>query len=145
MSTHKHFDKICCVALAVTLLFTILLMNAAKLGIYKSATVMGYEDKIFDTSTVHTINIIMDDWDEFIANCKSEEYSACTVEIDNETYKNVAIRGKGNTSLTQVESYGNGRYSFKIEFDHYDDTRSYYGLDKLCLNNIIQDNTYMMD
>lgn len=34
---------------------------------------------------------------------------------------------------------------FKIEFDHYDSTKSYYGLDKLSLNNIIQDNTYMKD
>ncbi len=65
--------------------------------------------------------------------------------IDDETYKNVAIRGKGNTSLSQVSSYGNDRYSFKIEFDHYDSSNTYYGLDKLCLNNIIQDNTFMKD
>ena len=145
MSTHKHFDKICCVVLAVTLLLTALFMNAESLGVQKASTVMGYENKLFDTSTVHTIDIIMDDWDEFTANCKSEEYYACSVVIDNEAYKNVAIRGKGNTSLTQVESYGNNRYSFKIEFDHYDSTNTYYGLDKLCLNNIIQDNTYMKD
>ena len=145
MSTHKHFDKICCVVLAVTLLLTALFMNAENLGVHKASTVMGYENKLFDTSTVHTIDIIMDDWDEFTANCKSEEYYTCSVVIDNEAYKNVAIRGKGNTSLTQVESYGNGRYSFKIEFDHYDSTKTYYGLDKLCLNNIIQDNTLMKD
>lgn len=57
----------------------------------------------------------------------------------------MAIRAKGNTSLTQVQSYGNNRYSFKIEFDHYDSTKNYCGLDKLCLNNIIQDNTCMKD
>lgn len=44
-----------------------------------------------------------------------------------------------------MSSYGNNRYSFKIEFDHYDSTKSYHGLDKLCLNNIVQDNTYMKD
>lgn len=145
MSTHKHFDKICYVVLAATLIFTILFMNAEKLGIQKASSVMGYEDKLFDTSTVHTINIILDDWDVFTANCKSEEYYTCTLEIDDEIYKNVAIRGKGNTSLTQVESYGNDRYSFKVEFDHHDSTKSYHGLDKLALNNIIQDNTYMKD
>lgn len=145
MSTHRHFDKICCVVLAVTLLLTALFANAENLGVKKSSAVMGYESKLFDTSTVHTVDIVMDDWDEFIANCKSEEYYACSVVIDNEAYDNVAIRGKGNTSLTQVESYGNDRYSFKIEFDHYDSSKTYYGLDKLCLNNIIQDNTYMKD
>lgn len=57
----------------------------------------------------------------------------------------MAIRGKGNTSLTQVEQYGNSRYSFKVEFDHYDNALSYYGLDKLSLNNLIQDNTMLKD
>ncbi len=142
MSTHKYFDKICCVVLALTLILTVLFMNAESLGIHKSTSVMGYEKTLFDTTRVHTIDIIMDDWDEFIANCKSEEYYTCSVVIDSESYKNVAIRGKGNTSLSQVT---NDRYSYKIEFDHYDSTNTYYGLDKLCLNNIIQDNTYMKD
>lgn len=142
MSTHKSFDKICCVVLVLALALTVLFINAEQFGVQKASTVMGYEKKLFDTSKVHTINIIMDDWDEFTANCKSEEYYSCTVVIDNEAYKNVAIRGKGNTSLRQVT---NDRYSYKIEFDHYDSINTYYGLDKLCLNNIIQDNTYMKD
>ncbi len=145
MSTHKNFDKICCVVLALTVIITVLFINGESLGIKKASSVMGYEKKLFDTSYVHTVNIITDDWDDFISNCTSEEYYTCTVVIDNEAYKNVAIRGKGNTSLTQVASYGNNRYSFKIEFDHYDSSKTYYGLDKLCLNNIIQDNTYMKD
>ena len=145
MSTHKAIDKICCVVFAFTLVLTVLFMNAEKFGIQKVYAVMGYEQKLFDTSKVHAINIVMDDWEDFIDNCTSEEYYDCTVVIDGEAYKNVAIRGKGNTSLTQVSSYGNDRYSFKIEFDHYDNTNNYYGLDKLCLNNIIQDNTYMKD
>ncbi len=145
MSTHKHFDKICWIILCVTLVVTVLFINAERFGVDKQATIMGYEKKLFETSTVHNMDIIMDDWDEFIDSCETEEYYNCTVVIDNEAYKNVAIRGKGNTSLTQVKSYGNDRYSFKIEFDHFDDTNNYYGLDKLCLNNIIQDNTYMKD
>ena len=142
MSTHKHFDKICCVVLALTLILTVLFVNAEHFGVQKASSVMGYEKTLFDTSKVHNINIIMEDWDEFTNNCKSEEYYNCTVVIDNKAYKNVAIRGKGNTSLSQVT---NDRYSYKIEFDHYDSTNTYYGLDKLCLNNIIQDNTYMKD
>lgn len=145
MSTHKHFDKICCVVIGFMLILTVFFMNVEAFGVSKEATVMGYEDKLFDTSIVHTLNIVIDDWDEFTDNCQSEEYYDCTVVIDGETYKNVAIRGKGNTSLSQVSSYENDRYSFKIEFDHYDNANTYYGLDKLCLNNIIQDNTYMKD
>ena len=142
MSTHKNINIICYVAIGCCLILTIFLMNASKIGITKSNKAMGYEDKLFDTSAVHSIDITMDNWDEFIADCKSEEYYDCAVTIDDEIYKNVAIRGKGNTSLSQVN---NDRYSFKIEFDHYDDANTYHGLDKLCLNNIIQDNTYMKD
>lgn len=142
MSTHKHIDRICCAALLLALVLTALFVNGESLGLKKTSTAMAYETALFDTSKVHTINIIMDDWDEFTANCKSEEYYACTVVIDGETFKNVAIRGKGNTSLSQVT---NDRYSYKIEFDHYTDALTYHGLDKLCLNNIIQDNTYMKD
>ncbi|MCM1040250.1 MAG: CotH kinase family protein [Ruminococcus sp.] len=145
MSTSKHIDKICCAALAFVLLLTFLFINADKLGVQAVSASPGYESRLFDTSAVHTIDIIMDDWDSFIENCRNEEYEVCTVLIDGEAYKNVGIRAKGNTSLTTVESYGNDRYSFKIEFDHYDNANTYYGLDKLCLNNIVQDNTYMKD
>ncbi|MCD8037194.1 MAG: CotH kinase family protein [Clostridiales bacterium] len=145
MSTHKYIDKICWCIVAMTLVVTLLFMNAEKLGVQASETTMGYETRLFDDSTVHTIDIIMDDWDSFISTCENEEYSVCTVLIDNEAYKNVGIRAKGNTSLSNVSSLGSERYSFKIEFDHYDSTTSYYGLDKLSLNNIIQDDTYIKD
>lgn len=145
MSTSKHIDKICCVILAIALILTALFINSDRLGIQAVSAAVGYASRLFNTSTVHTIDIVMDDWDSFIDGCSDEEYANCTVIIDGEAYRNVAIRAKGNTSLTSVESYGNNRYSFKIEFDHYDDGNSYYGLDKLCLNNIIQDNTYMKD
>ena len=144
MSTSKHIDKICCIILAVALILTIVFMNSGSLGIQTVNAAVGYVSRLFDTSTVHTIDIVMGDWDSFIEECTNEEYVLCTVVIDGEPFRNVAIRAKGNTSLSSVASYGNDRYSFKIEFDHYDDG-SYYGLDKLCLNNIIQDNTYMKD
>lgn len=145
MSTHKSIDRICVVVTVLALIITILFMNGSVLGVQAADRVMGYEDRLFDTSKVHTIEIVMDGWDEFIASCEDEVYSACTVVIDNEAYKNVGIRGKGNTSLSTVSSMGSQRYSFKIEFDQYEDGKSYHGLDKLSLNNIIQDNTYMKD
>lgn len=145
MSTHRHIDKICCVVLAAVLALTVLFINAKSLGIQPVKAAAGYEDRLFDLSRVHTLDIIMDGWDSFLSHCTDEEYTACSVVIDGEPYKNVGLRAKGNTSLTQVQAYGNDRYSFKIEFDHYDSGKSYHGLDKLCLNNIIQDNTYMKD
>ena len=145
MSTSKNINKICVIIALIAIIVTALFMNGEHFGIKKTSSVKEYETTLFDTSKVHTINIEMDDWQGFLDTCTNEEYETCSVEIDGEVLSNVAIRAKGNTSLTQVESYGNDRYSFKIEFDHYDDSINYKGLDKLCLNNIIQDNTYMKD
>ena len=44
-----------------------------------------------------------------------------------------------------MSQLGGERYSFKIEFDHYDSGKSYHGLDKLSLNNLIMDSTMMKD
>ena len=145
MSTHKYVDKLCAAALVLCLLLTFGFMNGEALGIRPAASVMGYETRLFDTEQVHTIDIVMDDWDGFLETCENEEYAQCAVVIDGEAYQNTAIRAKGNTSLTMVSSMDSDRYSFKLEFDHYDSGRTYYGLDKLSLNNIIQDTTYMKD
>ena len=145
MATHKNFDKVCCVVLALCLALTALFMNGESLGLQAAAREMCYESRLFDTASVHTIDIVMEDWEGFLETSQREEYSLCSLVIDGETYENVAIRGKGNTSLTQVEQYGNSRYSFKVEFDHYDNALNYYGLDKLSLNNLIQDNTMLKD
>lgn len=145
MSGSKHFDKIAWTVTVLILIVTILFMNGNNLGLEAMAHNMGYENRLFDNTRVHTIDIVMDDWDELINNATSEEYYTAAVVIDGESYKNVGIRAKGNTSLSTVASLDSERYSFKIEFDQYDSSITYHGLDKLSLNNLIQDSTMMKD
>lgn len=146
MLTHRNIDKICILITVLAVLVTALFMNGEKIGIAADDSVtMSYEDKLFDDSYVHTIDIEMSDWDSLIENATAEEYSTANVTIDGETVKNVGIRAKGNTSLSTVSQLGSERYSFKIEFDAYQKNNTYYGLDKLCLNNLIQDFTMMKD
>lgn len=145
MSTYKRIDIICVLALGLAVILTLIFCSGSSWGLETSGHTMGYENRLFDCTRVHTIDIVMEDWESFIETCEDEEYVSCAVIIDGEAYKNVGIRAKGNTSLSTVASMGSSRYSFKIEFDHYDTTKSYHGLDKVCLNNIIQDNTYMKD
>ena len=145
MTTSRHIDRICIAIVSAAVLLTVLFMNGSAWGIQSVDRTLGYEDRIFDTSRVHSIDIVMDDWESFIETCENEEYSSCTVVIDGEKYANIGIRAKGNTSLSQVKQMDSERYSFKLEFDQYDSSKSYYGLDKLCLNNLIQDNTMMKD
>lgn len=144
MSTHRHIDRICALVLVLTLVLTVLFMNGEALGLTASQGAMGYE-KLFDTTKVHTLDIVIDDWEGFLDTCEEEEYAPCAAVIDGESFKNIGIRGKGNTSLSTVAQMGSDRYSFKLEFDCYDAGKSYHGLDKLCLNNLIQDNTMMKD
>ncbi len=145
MSGSRYFDRIAVSVTAFILALTVLIMNGPSLGIEATAHRPGYENRLFDNTKVHTVDIVMDDWETFIASAVSEEYDTANVVIDGESYKNVGIRAKGNTSLSTVSSFGSERYSFKIEFDHYDSTKSYHGLDKLSLNNLIQDSTMMKD
>ena len=145
MLRHKLIDRVCCVILVLTLLVGTLYVGAAAQGWITEDTTIGYETRLFDQSRVHTIDIVMDDWEGFLKTATSEVYSACHLVIDGESYKNVGIRGKGNTSLSSVQAYGNNRYSFKVEFDQYQSGMTYHGLDKLSLNNLIQDNPYMKD
>ncbi len=145
MSAHKNIDRICIVITAIAIIIGFIFCNGQALGIQTTAHAIGYENRLFDRSKVHTIDIVMNDWDGFIEGCESEEYSACNLVIDGEAVKNIGIRAKGNTSLSSVKNMNSSRYSFKIEFDQYENGKTYHGLDKLCLNNIIQDNTYMKD
>ena len=145
MSSHKNIDRICISIVAITVVIALVFCNGKALGIEAGVRTLGYEDKLFDNSKVHTIDIEIDNWESFLETCESELYSACNVVIDGELIKNIGIRGKGNTSLSSVKNMNSSRYSFKLEFDQYDSTKTYHGLDKLCLNNIIQDTTYMKD
>lgn len=145
MSTHRYIDRICVALILFAIVITTVFMNGESLGVLPVLGGTGYANRLFDTSKVHTIDIVMEDWEGFIENCEKEEYEECAVVIDGEAFKNVGIRAKGNTSLSSVSAMGSERYSFKVEFDHYDSTKSYFGLDKISLNNLIQDTTFMKD
>ena len=109
---------------------------------------MEYETALFDTDEIIRINIRMDeaDWNDMLQNAAAEEYRQCDVEINGTTFYSVAIRPKGNTSLTSVASDPTtDRYSFKLEFDRYVSGQTCFGLDKLVLNNNYADSTNMKE
>ncbi len=107
-----------------------------------------YESKLFDNSYVHDINIIIkdEDWQDLQDNPLDKTKYRIDVEIDGELYKDVSFSTKGNSSLNKVaEGPKTYRYSFKINFGKYKDNQNYYGLNKLHLNNIYADATYLKD
>ncbi len=109
---------------------------------------MEYESKLFDTDEVMSVDIQMDEeeWEKMLSNALSEEYYTCDVVINGLTVKKVAIRPKGNTSLSSIANNPDtDRYSIKLEFDHFVDGQTCYGLDKLILNNNFADATNMKE
>ena len=151
MIAHKHITKIIAVVMAVAVCLCLCAVAfssqiAAAMG--DMGISMEYETELFDTSSILTVNILMDDadWNAMLENSTDEEYYQCDVEINGTTFYRVGIRPKGNTSLTSIASDPTtDRYSFKLEFDHYVDGQSCFGLDKLILNNNYADATNMKE
>ena len=163
MTENKHIGKIIYALVALALVAVFLISAAAKdlwgldntaLGakIAKAASDTGisqeYESVLFDKDSVMTVDIIMSDeeWQELLDNAINEQYSSCDIVINGETFYNVGIRAKGNTSLTNiVNDDTTDRYSFKIKFDEYVKGQTCHGLDKLVLNNNYADATNMKE
>lgn len=151
MIAHKHITRIIAVVMAVAVclcLCAVAFSGEIVAAMGYTGISMEYETELFDTSSILTVNILMDeaDWNDMLENATTEEYYQCDVEVNGTTFYRVAIRPKGNTSLTSIASDPTtGRYSFKLEFDHYVDGQTCFGLDKLILNNNYADATNMKE
>ena len=107
-----------------------------------------YADLLFDSSYVHTIDITIQeaDWTDLKENPLNKTKYETDITIDGETFQSVSFATKGNTSLSFVaDDPDSDRYSFKVNFGKYTEGQTYHGLDKLNLNNLYADATYMKD
>ena len=151
MITNKHISKIviAIMVVAVTLCFLAIIFSEQLTEMLGGTGVtMEYETKLFNTDEVMSIDIQMDedDWNDMLENAMSEEYYVCDVVINGLKVGNDAIRPKGNTSLSSIAmDPDTDRYSLKLEFDHFVDGQTCYGLDKLILNNNYADATNMKE
>lgn len=108
---------------------------------------LGYVNEM-DKTKIMTFSINADEtkWQEMLDNASEEEYIPADVTINGTTIKNVGIRPKGNSSLRKiVNNDETDRYSFKIKFDKYVDGQTWHGLDKIVINNMDDDNSYLKE
>lgn len=151
MIAHKYTTKVIAVVMALAIclcLFAVAFSNEIITAAGDTGVSMEYETKLFDTQSIMSVNIIMDeeDWNDMLENAMSEEYYQCDVEVNGKMFYQVAIRPKGNTSLSSIANDSTtDRYSFKLEFDHYVEGQTCFGLDKLILNNNYADATNMKE
>ncbi|PJN88218.1 hypothetical protein CVN76_21745, partial [Bacillus sp. mrc49] len=107
-----------------------------------------YATSVFNQSKVTKVDITLadDDLDSILDNPSEKEIVNADVTINGETVKNVGFRTKGNLSLNSVVQMGDSeRYSWKIDFDYYQEDQDLHGLKKLALNNNYSDPTFMRE
>lgn len=112
-----------------------------------TAQTVRYADQINKTE-VMSISIDVDEeaWKKMLDTATEEQYISANITINGTTIENVGIRPKGNSSLRQVAGDDTtDRYSFKIKFDEYVKDQTWMGLDKLVVNNMISDSSYMKE
>ena len=105
-----------------------------------------YEEKIFGKDVLE-ISITTEEanWQNLMDNAGDKPWIECDITIDGVTFKDVGIKTKGNTSLQQLVKDESTRYSLKVNFGKYTEGQTCYGLDKLALNNIYADSTYLKE
>ena len=135
-----------CMAILL-LLFVVIYAVLPNVGIETKNTEFSYENIVFNTNKVTTVDIEIaeEDWADMLENAAAEELKQADITVNGKKIENVAIRTKGNLSLRSVVNSDSDRYSLKIDFDYYDDTQSLYGLKKLNLNNNYSDSTLMRE
>ncbi|MEW6981812.1 CotH kinase family protein [Colwelliaceae bacterium 6471] len=101
----------------------------------------------FNADVVHdlAITITTDNWQDILANPLDEAYHDASITFNGVTLDSVAIRTKGNSSLSSVARSGSDRYSFKIDINKYVDGQKFFGLKKFTLQNSFNDPSYMRE
>lgn len=77
MSKSKRIDLICMVTAVFMVLVTVLFLGGGGIFLEAAAADMPYVSRIFDTSRVHTVDIVADedDWQEMLSNAMAEDIS----------------------------------------------------------------------
>lgn len=147
MINERYKWPISIVLMILSVIFMISLMHF-KINTYDQNTNKKTLETVLDKESVTdiSINISDENWNWLMENALEEEYRNADITINGETFYNVGIRPKGNSTLTTVANdEETDRFSFKVKFDEYVENQSYHGIDSIVLNNIIQDPTYIKE
>ena len=95
--------------------------------------------KLYDTSVLHRIDIVIADEDVGKIPYRTTARVHCTFTIDGLTLKDVGVRQAGGVYHPYLP-IGN-KPALSIKFDEFTKGQLLFGLDKLVLKNELQDNT----
>ncbi|MBR3204765.1 CotH kinase family protein [Candidatus Saccharibacteria bacterium] len=111
---------------------------------YKSSKV-SYAEKLFDKNYVHKIEIELNEKDGIaqIENSDQKTKFHANVTIDGERFEDVSFSTRGNASLIDEKIVETERFPYKINFGRFKQGQTYYGLDKLILDNSFRDASFL--
>jgi len=134
--SHKYFRAV----RPILILSLLLLLSVPAFG-------QAEADYLFGDSTVYEYRLYFDQpdfWDSLVTNFEilDEEYMSCDLVFEDSTYADIGIRFKGNSSYSL---YPGQKKSFKLDFNKYLDSQTFFGLKKLNLNNGFMDPTQIRE
>tara|TARA_R110002167_G_scaffold55676_26_gene158063 strand:- start:2282 stop:4852 length:2571 start_codon:yes stop_codon:yes gene_type:complete len=102
---------------------------------------------VYNKAVVESIYFEIDtaEWQDLLDNAIEEEYHPTSVTYKGVTLDKVAIRTKGNSSLSAVARSTSERYSFNIDVNEYLSGQKLLGMKKFVLNNMYNDPSYMRE
>lgn len=98
----------------------------------------------YDEGQMQTIQLWFDQpdyWQQMTANYASKTNIPATMVVGADTFPNVGVRFKGNTSYFMVQN--SQKKSFNITLDYVDPTQDIDGYETLNLNNAFEDASFM--
>lgn len=108
-----------------------------------------YANHLFVQTSVHRVDIFLqnEDYEHLLDSPEQKTKFHANVSIDGDYLSNVAFSTRGNASLGELATRGEdfNRFSYKIDFNKFENSQSYYGLDELVLNNLYADPSGMRD
>ncbi len=104
----------------------------------------GNGDSIFNMTYIHTIHITFPYpafYDSLLNSKATDTYLKVAVQFNNETYTDVGIKAKGNSSFNNPSQ----KKSFKLDFNEFIQGQDIHGLKKLNFNNAFKDPSFMRE
>ncbi len=104
----------------------------------------GNGDSIFNMTYIHTIHITFPYpafYDSLLNSKATDTYLKVDIQFNNETYTNVGIKAKGNSSFNNPSQ----KKSFKLDFNEFVQGQDIHGLKKLNFNNAFKDPSFMRE
>ncbi len=133
-------------SILTVVLLGVMLLSMAGCG-QLSGPVEGDDSAPFYDDRVVTVRLVMaeEDWEYMQENAIEEQYVRADLWYDGELIQDIAVRPKGNSSLTSAVSSGTARFSLRVDLNFFNAANNLYGVKKLNFNNGFSDPTFMRE